>query len=578
MKNLLARFNRKPPETAVAPAPPSEPPKAKAAPLEPCRMPAAVARAIAPAWHAAGAAFPQKARATTPAERPTATEIITLRLGDFIDRIPGDLLDPGKHDRFIPMPFDLSAISERIGRGDTTIRLTELFRLMPDVFRMNAVIRPDRVIPFPWIKVLAMIDKGSAGGLDAGITREGVQMLARKFKARRIRQKVPVAPVPAGDVGMGHPWGSAASGEAPAPLSLVEKPEEPESAPDGAKADGPAADSSWAEVAQLKAERDTALARAAEFGAEYESMIAQTGKLTDERDGALARVAVLTAERDSVVNGAAEPAAEPAAESAAATARIAELTVERDAAVVRAEKLAADSDAAVDLAAGMAAERDAVNAQVAAVTAERDAAAARTAEIGCERDEAKAQVEAIFKERDEARAQVEALTGERDAAKAEAELLKTTESAAKAASESPVKADSTAAVEGYRYIIETLTRERDELRLEKQQLVERASELNPVPREKTERATRPDESAPDAYASLFPQRTWMQRGAAALLLGLLAIGIASRTDLGIPDGGAETPTASPLPAAATTAPTLTPPAIVGSEFPLETADTSEAAK
>ena len=559
MKNLLARFNRKPPETAVAPAPPWEQTKAKAAPLEPVRMPAAVARAIAPAWHAAGAAFPQKARSTTPAERPTATEIITLRLGDFIDRIPADLLDPGKHDRFIPMPFDLSALSERIGRGDTSIRLTELYRRMPDVFRMNAVIRPDRMIPFPWIKVLAMIDKASAGGLDAGITREGVELLARKFKARRNRQPA-AAPVAAGDAGIGRPWGSAASSKAPAPLSLGEKPEGSESAPDGAIADGPAADSSWAEVAQLKAERDTALARAAEFGVEYESMIAHAGKLTDERDDAVARVAVLLAERDSVVNGAAE--------SASASARIVELTAERDAAVVRAETLVTDSDAAVELAAGMATERDAANAQVAAVTAERDEAKTRAEAITKERDEAKTHAEVITKERDEAKAQVEALTGERDAAKAKVELLKTTESAAKAASELPVATDSSAVVGDCCNPIEAL------------QSAEPASEPIPVPHENTELPTRPDESAPDAYDSLFPQRTWMQRGAAALLLGLLGIGIATRTDLGIiPDGGAETPgTASPLPAAATPTPTLTPAAIVVSEFPLETADTSEAAK
>src|SRR5438094_938309 len=115
MKRLIDHFRRKPSETEDAPATASEPPKTDAAAIEPVRMPPspadaiarAAARAVAPSWHAAGAAIPAKPRAPAPFARPAAKEMITLRLGDFLDRIPVELVDPGTHDRFIPMPFDV---------------------------------------------------------------------------------------------------------------------------------------------------------------------------------------------------------------------------------------------------------------------------------------------------------------------------------------------------------------------------------------------------------------------------------------------------------------------------------------
>ena len=585
MKNLLAHFRRKPSETADAPAPLLAPPKAKAAPIEPVRMPPAVARAIQPAWHTAGAPFPQKARTPTLADRQAAADIITLRLGDFLDRIPPELLDAGAHDRAIPMPFDLVSLSERIGRGDTTIRLTEVYRRMPDIFRTDAVIRQESVMPFPWKKVLSMIVEAKAGADDGGITSSGVEALARKFKARKLRKPAKMAPGTAG---------SARSGEAPASGLSLAQPPRMTAPPSPAESGGmggltahvTTASAAALEVARLTAERDVAVARAAEFGAEYESMIARTGELTAERDAAVARAAELVAEREA----ATARVAEPAPEREAAAARLAELTAEREAALARTAKLVADSDAAGALITELTAERDAALAQVAEANAQRDAEVTRAAKALADSDAAVALATELTTERDAAHARIAALTTERDAALARgtaltaecaaaaarvAELLKLSETSAKAAAEAPAKDDSSAVLEGCRDTFAVLTRERDALRLEQQQrtagLAERPAAPAAVVHESAQRLAGVNESLPDVYSALFPQRLWVPRAAAVLLLALLGIGIASQTDLGAArDAGAATsPVAAPAPDETFTIPTLAPAALGESEFTLE---------
>lgn len=625
MKKLFARFQRKDPESAAAPGVLPASSKEKAAPIEPARLQTAVARAVKPSWHATGAAFPQKGKsAAVPAERALAVEMFTLRLGDFLDRIPPELLDAGTPDRTIPMPFDLAALSERIGRGETTIRLAEVYRRTPDIFRTDKAIDQDCTIPFPWKKVLAMLQEAKAGAAaESGVTRAGVDALALKFKARKLRQPVKTAPVPAvaGEVEKAGaetpPWEQ--QGSADAPLRLVAR--EPAAAGALSPADAE-------ELAQVTAERDVAVARMAEFDAEYESMIGRTGELTSERDAVVARVAELTAERDAAL-----ALAKPPAEASEAAARVAELTAERDAAVARAEKFFADGEAAMALAAeltterdaaksaaaalaterdaakaeaaaisgerdaavargsALAAERDAVAAQLAAISAEREAAlaraaeptdesktaAARVAEIIAARDAAVAQTAKLFAdseasvalateltaERNAAQAQLTALhgqvaaataranelTAERDAATARAaELLQKSAARAQAPEPVPATVDEGATIVGFRNTIAALVHERDELRAENLELAGKHTKRHlrflsgknaPVP-------PAPVEMLPDVYSALFPRSLGMQRGAAVVVLGLLALGILSQTTH-------EVGTAPPAPALAQTA-------------------------
>ena len=419
------------------------------------RRPAAVARAIKPAWHAPAAPFPQKPRTPALADRALPTEMVTLRLGDFLDHLPSELLETGSPDRSIPMPFELSSLSERIGRGDAMIRLTEVYRRMPDIFRSDAAINPDRTIPFPWKKVLAMIREAKAGAADGGISPTGVEALAQKFKARKQRQPVKTAPKPyAASEAAPDSAPEGAMSVAPATTTGLRLVAPPAVAPNSGTA-GPAAPAAHAhELAQLRTERDAALARAAEFGAEYDAAIARTGELTAERDTAVARVAELTAGHDAAVARLAELAAERdaatvrfeklaadsqtavaqtdeltarhdahaarekelTAERDAATARVAEHAAEREAAAARSEKLAANSEAAITQTAELTARLDAALARTNELTAEHDAALARAAEPAAENDTAQARVTALTTERDAALARAEKLVADSEAA------------------------------------------------------------------------------------------------------------------------------------------------------------------
>src|SRR6478735_3233962 len=62
-------------------------------------------------------------------------ETISFELGDFLPRIPEQLLAPGEHDPKVPLVFDVSDLSSRIAKGQTTIPIAELYRRVPKVFR-----------------------------------------------------------------------------------------------------------------------------------------------------------------------------------------------------------------------------------------------------------------------------------------------------------------------------------------------------------------------------------------------------------------------------------------------------------
>ena len=600
MKNLFAQLLRKPVQPANEPVRALEPAKPAAEPLAPVRRPAAVARAIKPAWHAPAAPFPQKPRTPALADRALPTEMVTLRLGDFLDHLPSELLETGSPDRSIPMPFELSSLSERIGRGDAMIRLTEVYRRMPDIFRSDAAINPDRTIPFPWKKVLAMIREAKAGAADGGISPTGVEALAQKFKARKQRQPVKTAPKPyAASEAAPDSAPEGAMSVAPATTTGLRLVAPPAVAPNSGTA-GPAAPAANAhELAQLRTERDAALARAAEFGAEYDAAIARTGELTAERDTAVARVAELTAgldaaelttERDTTVARAAEVIAardagaarieKLVADSQAAVTRAAELTASHDAALARAAELTAERDAALACAAEPAAERDAALARVTALTAECDAAAARAekliadsetalalgTEATAERDTLATRLTALTDERDAALSRLAERTAERDALAARpVEILPAAETAAPAEAPQTTEADSSLLLEGYKNTIEALLRERDALRQSHGLPVENSAAPK-APAAGQDAAAH--EPLPDAYSELFPTSCWFRRAAAAALLALLGAGIVSQMPL-----GPATPAAPSVPAAAEpefSTPVLSEVTMPDSELKLET--------
>ncbi len=117
------------------------------------------------------------------AAESSADDDLVLELGDFLHRIPHQLLKGGAHDTQLPLHFDLGEVADRVARGETTIPLTELYRRVPQIFQ-NEILPSDNVdIRFPWQKVIQMINASAAAshGAAAGVT----ESLAHRLRSRR---------------------------------------------------------------------------------------------------------------------------------------------------------------------------------------------------------------------------------------------------------------------------------------------------------------------------------------------------------------------------------------------------------
>ena len=196
MKNLLDHFWRKRPDASTPPeSQPASPPPAKTA--RPIATISVAPRTVRPAWQAAAGSAPGKRRAPQ-IEHVDAAETVTLTIGDIWDRLPADLLSSNAPDRSTPMTFDLAGLSERIGRGDPAIPVTEIAQRIPQLFRANAVIAPDRMVLFPWKAMHNLIVRSNDGTTAAiGITPGGVEALSLKVRARRLHRPSKAAPATA---------------------------------------------------------------------------------------------------------------------------------------------------------------------------------------------------------------------------------------------------------------------------------------------------------------------------------------------------------------------------------------------
>jgi len=192
MKNLLDHFWRKRPDASTPPEfQPASPPPAKTA--RPIATISVAPRTVRPAWQAAAGSAPGKRRAPQ-TEQVDAAETVTLTIGDIWDRLPAELLSSNAPDRSTPMTFDLAGLSERIGRGDPAIPVTEIAQRIPQLFRANAVIAPDRMVLFPWKAMHNLIVRSNDGTAAIGITPGGVEALSLKVRARRLHRPSKAAP------------------------------------------------------------------------------------------------------------------------------------------------------------------------------------------------------------------------------------------------------------------------------------------------------------------------------------------------------------------------------------------------
>lgn len=115
---------------------------------------------------------------------PTATaadsDALALELGDFITRIPEDLLRPDGLDLHRPLLFDLETIANRLGRGISTIPLSEVMDRAPEIFEDATPTRQTMEIRFPWQRVIALIHESETAAKE-----HGGESLTQKLRRQR---------------------------------------------------------------------------------------------------------------------------------------------------------------------------------------------------------------------------------------------------------------------------------------------------------------------------------------------------------------------------------------------------------
>ncbi|MEO8351787.1 MAG: hypothetical protein ABI680_08645 [Chthoniobacteraceae bacterium] len=129
----------------------------------------------------------------TPNPQTTATgrvgsqrdESVTFVLGDFLARIPERLLAPGPHDEALELAFDVQDLSARIARGQTTVRLTEIYRRVPEIFRHEISDSDATEIRFPWQKLLDLVKAATSAAPRPELSDAAAESLGRKLRERK---------------------------------------------------------------------------------------------------------------------------------------------------------------------------------------------------------------------------------------------------------------------------------------------------------------------------------------------------------------------------------------------------------
>ncbi len=343
-----------------------------------------------PPWLSRGHAAPANAPETKGPETE-ASQKIAMELGDFIRRIPPDLLAPGPHDLKQRVWFKISDLSANVEQGKPTIPLSQLAGMFPELFAQEITPERDAEIYFPWNKLVAQMraarsNPGSAE-VFSSIVAKAAQVRSQRAINRRdaVTESVATPEVqPQSDEAARRPpvaslksrWQNragqtpASPPEIPAALSLAQEGKTPlfpplhdvplpQSAPLPAISNKeseelsqklPAAqaeiDSLHTRLKELMAERDAAVARNAELlesaKAQSEALAGQdqqqTEALVRERDDALAQLASLRATQERL----SEEQAGIVAEKESAIALLKESAGE---AKLQIERLAAERDA-----------------------------------------------------------------------------------------------------------------------------------------------------------------------------------------------------------------------------------------
>ena len=212
--SFLDRFKRKAqdpnaPEAAADPNPqnPAQgatPPAKESAPSKPARKSADPAVQLAAATVAAGynPDFKRPLKKEKPAEPAKPADDggeMTLELGDFLRRIPQNLLKGGTPDAKTLLKFNLSELADRIARGQTTIPLHEVYKRVPSIFASEVLPSDQTEIRFPWQKVMKLLAEVATATPASGLNAQGAESLAEKLKGRRAVRNILPGQVAAAD-------------------------------------------------------------------------------------------------------------------------------------------------------------------------------------------------------------------------------------------------------------------------------------------------------------------------------------------------------------------------------------------
>ena len=142
---------------------------------------------------------------------------IQLELGDFLPRIPKQLLHDGPHDPGTKLLFDIADLANRIAHGQTTIPLTEIHRRTPEIFREETLPSDETEVRFPWQKVVRML-AGACAAPTAAPRADGLTQAAAELLGEKLRNHRTVRDVNPGRIhisGTPHPVPPAPVSEAP---------------------------------------------------------------------------------------------------------------------------------------------------------------------------------------------------------------------------------------------------------------------------------------------------------------------------------------------------------------------------
>ena len=232
-----------------------------------------------------------------PAQRGPKHEM-HLELSDFLPRIAPQLLHEGPHADSTKLTFEIAELAERIAGGQTGIRLTEIYRRVPEIFRDEIPPSDETEIRFPWQKMMRMLAGARAvpdASVSSGLTAAAAEALAETFRNRRAARS--------GFPGTGSATSPEAPEDEPESASASSEPSADRANPGaGTGANSPLPDNDMLTHEELLRTRDVLRAQFQRARGEHERQLALFAKerqqVNEERQRFVAEMMQLKKEAD----------------------------------------------------------------------------------------------------------------------------------------------------------------------------------------------------------------------------------------------------------------------------------------